>query len=134
MATTARQRCVRTVAVLFVVYFGAITAAITYFRERAPDGAEAYFTAILPALPIIGIFYALARYLVEESDEYQRMKLVRAALIATGFMLTVTTVWGFLESFNVVSHIGSTWVTTLWFAGFGAGGVLNRFTYGDSGC
>jgi hypothetical protein len=49
-------------------------------------------------------------------------------------MLTVTTVWGFLESFNVVSHIGSTWVTTLWFAGFGAGGVLNRFTYGDSGC
>ena len=68
-----------------------------------PDAA-AYFVAIFPALPIIGIFGALGRYLVEEQDEYVRMLMVRQALWASGFALSLATVWGFLENFGLVGH------------------------------
>ena len=42
--------------------------------------------AILPALPVIGIFWAVMRYLVEEPDEFMRLLLVRQCLGRHGLL------------------------------------------------
>ena len=73
-------------------------------------GPSAYLAAVLPALPIIGIFAAIGRYLVEEHDEYVRMLMVRQTLWASAFALSVATVWGFLESFDMVGHVEAYYV------------------------
>jgi hypothetical protein len=53
--------------------------------------------AVTPALPIGGVLFALMRYLGSEPDEYQRLLMTRAVLIATGLTFFVLTAWGFLE-------------------------------------
>ena len=63
----------------------------------------AYALAIAPALPIIGVFWAVMRLLVEEPDEFMRMLLVRQCLVATGFCLTIITIWEFLQNFDLVA-------------------------------
>ena len=73
-------------------------------NRQGLEGPLAYVIAILPALPIIGFFAAIGRYLLDEADEYLRMMMVRQTLVASGFALTVATVWGFLESFGLAAH------------------------------
>jgi hypothetical protein len=90
----------------------------------------AWLVAILPALPIIGIFVAIGRYLVEEQDEYVRMLMVRQTLWASGFALSVATVWGFLENFGLVGHVEAYYISVLWFFGLAIGGIVNKLTVG----
>jgi hypothetical protein len=91
--------------------------------------------AVLPALPIIGVFWAVMRLLVEEPDEYMRMLHVRQCLFATGFCLTVKTIWEFLQSFDLVPPgNGGFGAAVFWFIGLGIGGIVNKFTLGDAGC
>lgn len=104
--------------------FGAIYA----FNHHLLSGPAAYAAAILPSLPIIGIFAAIGFYLVEEEDEYVRMLMVRQSLWASGFALSLATIWGFLESFELVTHIEPFYVAVLWFGGLGIGALINRLT------
>jgi hypothetical protein len=61
------------------------------------------------------------------------MLLVRQTLVATGFALSVATVWGFLENFELVAHVDAFYIAILWFLGLGLGSLYNRLTLGDSG-
>jgi hypothetical protein len=54
------------------------------------------------------------------------MLLVRQVLIATGFTLTLVTIWGFLENLRLVPHVDAFYVAILWFAGLGVGACWNR--------
>jgi hypothetical protein len=74
-----------------------------------------------PALPIIAIFAAIGRYLIEESDEYLRLLTVRQTLVASGFALSLATAWGFLESFDLAAHVDAYWIAVVWFGGLGLG-------------
>jgi hypothetical protein len=56
----------------------------------------------------------MAQLLVEEKDEYLRSRHVHHALVATGVTLSLATVWGFLEQFNVVPHVAAYWVFPAW--------------------
>ena len=101
------------------------------------DGMAAYGLAILPALPIIGVFWAVMRLLVEEPDEYLRSMLVRQVMIATGFCLTVMTIWEFLQNFDLVPDgNGGFGAGFFWFMGLGVGAIYNRLTVGkiDGDC
>ena len=118
---------------LSLVYAIVLIAAIYGFNHEWFGGPLAYIAAILPALPIIGIFSAMGRYLVEEEDEYLRMLTVRQSLWATGFALSVATIWGFLENFDLVGHVDSYYIVVLWFGGLGLGACINRLTLGSSG-
>ena len=129
---SAQRRYNRSALVLSAVYALLLVGSITYFRSSAPTGVAAYAAAILPALPIIGIFVAMGRYLVEEQDEYVRMLVVRQTLWASGFALSAATIWGFLESFELVDHIDAYYVAVLWFGGLGLGACINRLTLGSS--
>lgn len=128
----AQRRYNRAVLLLSGAYALILFGAISYFKNSAPSGLLAYAIAILPALPIIGIFFAMGRYLLEEQDEYVRMLVVRQSLWATGFALAVATIWGFLESFDLVGHADAYYVAVLWFGGLGLGSCINKLTLGSS--
>jgi uncharacterized YccA/Bax inhibitor family protein len=118
------------VVVLSLIYSALLIGAVYGFKHHLVSGAFAWIVAILPALPIIGIFAAIGLYLVEEQDEYVRMLMVRQTLWASGFSLSIATVWGFLESFELVSHVEVYWVSVLWFGGLGLGNLANKLTIG----
>ncbi len=126
----AIRRYNRSVLGLSALYVGALVGAELVFAHGRPSGIAAYVVAILPALPIIGIFAAIGRYLVDESDEYLRMLTIRQTLIASGFALSCATVWGFLESFRLAPHVEAFYVAVLWFGGLGLGSCVNRLTLG----
>ena len=120
---------------LSLLYAIFLLFAVYGFKHHLFGGPIAYVAAILPALPIIGIFGAMGRYLVEEQDEYVRMLLVRQSLWASGFAMSVATIWGFLESFDLVDHVDSYSVAIVWFFGLGVGALMNKLTLGaEVGC
>ncbi|MBS0477861.1 MAG: hypothetical protein JSR79_00995 [Proteobacteria bacterium] len=131
--TPAGRRYSVRVIVLSLLYCALLLPAVYAFKHHLVSGALAWVAAILPALPIIGVFAAIGLYLVEEKDEYQRMLTVRQTLWASGIMLSLATVWGFLESFDMVSHIPAYYASVIWFGGLGIGGCVNKLTFGGFG-
>jgi hypothetical protein len=129
-ASPALKRYNWRVVWLTLLYALLLIAATYCFKIKLVSGLLAYTVAVLPALPIIGIFGAIGRYLVEEQDEYVRMLMVRQTLWASGVALSAATVWGFLESFNLVGHVDGYYVVIAWFFGLGLGGCINKFTLG----
>lgn len=128
----AQKRYNRRAMGLSLLYAVLLIAAVYLFKHREVSGAMAWIIAVLPALAIIAIFVAIGAYIVEESDEYLRTLVIRQTLYASGFMLSLTTLWGFLESFGLVGHVEAYYTAILWFAGFGLGAVINRLTEGTS--
>jgi uncharacterized YccA/Bax inhibitor family protein len=126
----AIRRYNRRVIILSLIYAIVLIAIVSLFNRHLLSGPLAYLAAILPALPIIGIFAAIGLYLVEETDEYVRMGMVRQSLWASGFALSIATIWGFLESFELVAHVESYYVAVLWFGGLGLGACANKLTIG----
>lgn len=121
--------------VLVVIYIATLIAAVLAFKANAVSGPAAYALAIVPALPIIGVFWAVMRFLVEEPDEFMRLLLVRQCLFATGFCLTIMTVWEFFQNFDLVPPgNGGFGAAFFWFIGLGFGGLYNKLTIGTAGC
>lgn len=60
--------------------------------------------AIGATLSIGGLAFALLRYLTHETDEYQRLLLMRAALIAAALTFVTLTAWGLLELYVGAPH------------------------------
>lgn len=83
--------------------------------------------AVAPALPILAMIWIMARLLVEEQDEYLRARHVHHALVATGFALSVTTVWGFLDQFKIVPHVPPYLVLPLWAVGLAISQCWSKF-------
>lgn len=134
MAISAALRTYnRRVLWLSLAYGVLLIGAVYGFKHHLVGGVAGYGVAILPAIPIIGIFATIGRYLVEESDEYVRMLMVRQTLWASGFALSLATIWGFLESFGLVGHIEAFYIAVLWFFGLGVGACMNKLTIGREG-
>ncbi len=114
-------------------YMIAIIAGVYLVSRNLVDGPIVWMLALLPGLSIVGAFYAIGRLILETKDEFIRMLIVRQSLIATGFALSVATVWGFLENFELVRHVDSYWIAILWFFGFFLGAVSNKMAYGAWG-
>jgi len=124
----AQRRYNRSVLLLSLAYALILFGVITFFKNSSPTGLSAYAAAILPALPIVGIFAVMGRYLADEQDEFVRMLTVRQTLYASAFALSIATIWGFLENFDLVGHIDAYYVAVLWFGGLGIGSCINKLT------
>lgn len=125
----AMGRYVRRLIICMVIYTALIIGEGYLFRIAPPTGALAWAAAVLPALPILGVFWAIFRLLSEETDEFMRMMLVRQTLFATGFCLAVMTVWEFLQNFDVLPDgTGGFGTTFVWFVGLGLGAVWNALS------
>ncbi len=122
----AMRRYLKRLASFMLVYMIVLVLAGYLFRHHRPEGIMAIALAILPALPVIGVIWTIFRLLAEETDEFMRMLFVRQSLFATGFCLSVMTVWEFLQNYEVVSHDTHGFGTTfVWFIGLGIGAALN---------
>jgi hypothetical protein len=127
----AQKRYLLRLAAAMTAYVVTLAVALRFVGSGSVTGPLAYVLAVLPGLSVAGVFWAVGRLLVEERDEYLRMLLVRQSLVATGFTLTIATIWGFLENFRLVSHVDAFYIAVLWFIGLGVGSVFNWLTLGE---
>ena len=118
----------RRLFISMTIYAAVLIAVIKLFQQpHPPTGLVAMLLATFPAFPIIGVFWAIARLIVETTDEYQRLLFVKQILIATALTLSIATVWGFLENFGQVPHAEAFYVSILWFAMLGVGALVARW-------
>ncbi|MFM5908671.1 MAG: hypothetical protein ACKOPO_13975 [Novosphingobium sp.] len=133
LSAPARRYLAR-LAVLMTLYVVLLFAASWLFRHNRPEGALAFAVAVLPAVPVIGVFWAVMRFIVEETDEFMRLLLVRQCLFASGFSLTIMTVWDFLQNFDLVPKGNEGFgVFFFWAIGLGLGAGYNKITMGTAG-
>ena len=111
------KRFYPTMSAYVIALFGATWA----LRHYDPQGIALVVLSILPALPIIGVIGVMGLYLVEETDEYLRARIVTAMLVGLALMLSITSAWGFLENFRLVPHVYAYYAAVLWFAALGIG-------------
>lgn len=128
---SARRRYTLRVSAALAAYIVSLSAALRFVGVEGVTGPLAYVLALLPGLSVAAVFWAIGRLLVEETDEYVRLLTVRQALVATAFTLSVSTMWGFLENFDLVPHVEAFYIAVLWFAGLGIGSCVNRLTMRD---
>jgi hypothetical protein len=132
MPSSVRRYMVR-LGISMTVYVVSLLVAVYLVNQRQVTGPILWPLALLPGAAIVGAFYAIGMLIVETTDEFVRMLLVRQVLYATVIALSLATIWGFLENFELVPHIAAFYWAIVWFAGFGVGAVINRLTVGASG-
>ena len=121
----AQRRYVLRLSAAMAAYIITLSAALRFVGGGDVTGPVAYLLALLPGFSVAAMFWAIGRLLVEEQDEYLRMLLVRQSLVATGFTLSVVTMWGFLENFDLVPHVDAFYIAVLWFGGLALGSCVN---------
>jgi len=102
-------------------YMLGLGIAVTIANRVDLSGLESFLIALLPVIPVLGMIWTMARYLIEEGDEFLRHRAIMASLFGLGAVLTLGTFWGFLETFEVVPHIWAWWVFPVWAMGMGLG-------------
>jgi hypothetical protein len=107
-------------------YVALLLGGIAIARYYAPPVAGRVLLAIVVAAPILFMIRAMARLLKEERDEYLRMRIVDQSLIAAGFVLAVSTIYGFLNTFDVLPRVDAYWIVPLWGLGLGLGRLVQR--------
>ena len=120
----ARAYIRRFIPTMFAYVLLALAASALHETELG-RGPLIWAIALLPALPLLYLFWIIGRYLAEQHDEYLRLLEVRKALVATGLTLAVTTVLGFLEIYAQLPHVPLFYVPVLWFAGLFVGSFVN---------
>lgn len=117
-------------AACMMFYIVALMACEFLIEDRGLSGWPAAILAFLPGLSFAGVIWIFGMLIAEEKDEFQRMMYVRSGLIATGFAFTCAAIWGFLETYDIVSAVPAFWWPTLWLAGVGIGAIFNKVKYG----
>ncbi|MXP29399.1 hypothetical protein GRI58_11250 [Porphyrobacter algicida] len=124
-ANQASVRYTRRIVISSLLYVLGLGIAITLDRRMELTGAMALVIALLPVLPIFGMIWAMARYIIEEKDEFLRHRAIMAALIGLAAVLGIASFWGFLEQFRLVPHAYGWWALPIWAIAMGlAQGIL----------
>ena len=97
------------------IYVVGLFTAIWVHDELHPNGLAAFAVASLPSIGVLWMVWAMGRLLAEETDEYLRHRMVRSSLFGLGTLLTLATIWGFFEQFDLVPHV-PTWAAVPVFA------------------
>lgn len=132
-AGEAQRRYIKRVFVFASLYLVVIALQVSLLGDGEQSLAVRAGLSVMPGLAICGVFWAIGMLIVEETDEFIRMLIVRQTLIATGFALGTATIWGFLEVGEVVPHIPAYWFAIAFFAGQFLGAASNRITHGSWG-
>lgn len=129
----AFMRYQKRIMFLMVPYLLILFGVVSVFKNGEISNTTAAISAVLPAIPVVGMFWAIGRLLTELDDGFIQMLFVRQTLIATAFSLSLAAVHGFLSSFDVVPKVDAFWWPVLFFLGLFVGQVANRIKYGTWG-
>ena len=110
---------------ILLAYFGLLFSTTTGVHRWHPQGWHLYLAALLPTLPIVGIFVMTGQYLREEKDEFQRDLVVRCLLWGVAAVMTVEMFTSFLRTFG---WAGSLPPFANWFVLCGSV-IVAKFTY-----
>jgi hypothetical protein len=127
--TEAGNRYRRRMSFATCAYVGTLLLAITAYKELHIEGPLAYVAALLPALPLSGMFVSMGLYLREETDEFQRQVQVESSLWATGGVLILCAGWGFLEMFGLAPHVEAWVLVPVWALFLGVANLFIRRRY-----
>ncbi|HMQ20277.1 MAG TPA: hypothetical protein PKC77_14075 [Sphingopyxis sp.] len=125
-ASPAAQRYNRRMLVASFAYAAGLGGALLLFNGQTVAKPVAALLALLPTLPVLAMIWAMARYVIEETDEYLRARTVHAALVATGMLLAVATFWGFLTTFGVAPNVPMWAAVPVWCIGLGVGHLVGK--------
>ena len=129
----SQRAYIRRLMVLMAVYVTAVIGGSVARRADLLNDLTTILVALISGLCIAGVFWAIGRLIVEEQDEFRRMLIVRQALIASGFALSIASIHGFLSGFELLPKVDPYWAAILWFAGLIVGGIAHRLKYGSWG-
>jgi hypothetical protein len=107
-------------------YVVILTSSLTFARSGDHSQGTLIGLALITAFPVIGVFWAIFRLLVETDDEYQRFLFAKQTLLATAITLVIVTVWQFLQVYDVV-EAGPQWMGAIWFGMLGVAGPIARW-------
>ncbi len=98
----ANRRYLRVFLPVMVLY-GILCFAGPYYLASLDAPATWLFAtlAVINALPIVVVFWVMARFL-RETDEYTRRNQSEALLTGGAITLSITFFWGFLEQYQVI--------------------------------
>lgn len=133
-ADPAHGRYLRRMLITSATYIAAVAGASLLIPEHAPANARTIAIALVPGLAVLAWIWAMARLLIELSDEYLRLLEVRKFLIATGVTLAGTSIWGMVELFADVPRLPVFFVFPIWCAALVIGQIANMRSLGASGC
>jgi hypothetical protein len=122
----AMQTYNRRVLIASLTYVVALLAGMGIVRYYQPSALVRVLIAIAVALPVIFLIRAMALLLRDETDEYLRARLVEQSLIATGILLTVATLYGFLNAFDLAPRVDAWAAVPLWALGLGIGRLFRK--------
>ncbi len=131
--SSAQRAYVRRLVILMLAYL--LLVFVSSYGRRAGWFAPEVLggLAVATGLCIGGVFWALGRLIVEETDEFLRMLTVRQSLIATGLSLSLCSIYGFFTAYGLAPPVDLYWAAILWFLGLGVGALVNRIQFGTSG-
>ncbi len=115
----AGRRYIKRFFPTMAAYVAALIGANWAINAWQPSGAALVALSILPALPIIGVIGVIGLYIVEETDEYIRQRIITAMMVGLAIMLSLASAWGFLEEGGVVPHVPAYWAFIVWCAAWG---------------
>jgi len=127
--TAATRQYLRRFAIAMAAYI-VLTMAVSFcFRHFYPTGPLTYLLAILPALAIIAQIVVVGLYLAGETDEFQRNLFIQSVLWGLGGLLSLTSIWGMLESFTPIPHFQPIWTfPVFWcFVGLSSPFLIRRY-------
>ena len=105
-------------AVVIAAYIAAVLGVESYIHAAHPHGALLTALAVLPALPIVGIFVVMGRF-IAAADEFVRAGVVKALLIAGAVVFSGVTAWDFLRVYAGAPAIEPFIIGPCYFAAFG---------------
>lgn len=124
--STAMRAYNRRMVFASFAYVVLLLGGVAIARNYAPPAAVRVVLAVAVAAPILFMIRAMARLLREERDEYLRMRIVEQTLIATGIVLAVATIYGFLNVFDLAPRVDAYWAVPLWGLSLGVARLFQR--------
>jgi hypothetical protein len=82
---------------LAITAYVVILAASVYSLNHGVTGFAKYVVAVVPAIPIVGVFIAVVRWL-QATDEFQRQIAITALALGGGATALIDVTYGFLEN------------------------------------
>jgi hypothetical protein len=128
--STAMRAYNRRMIIAAFTYVALLLGSVSAAAYLAPPAPVRVALAIIVSLPVMFMIRAMALLIKEERDEYLRMRIVEQNMIATGILLAVTTIYGFLTSFDLAPRLDSFLVVPVWAVGLGIGRLFQR----DASC
>jgi hypothetical protein len=115
----ARRYMLRMVIFMFI-YVVVLIASIMALNRFDLSIQIKSLLAVLTALPIGGVIWAIARYMADpDMDEFERMILTRSVLLSTSLVMFFAAMWGFLENFAEAPDFPLYMVVPVFFGLFG---------------